>query len=520
MEARWYQLEAVDKVFDYFSRSPKKHPLVVCPTGAGKSFILSLVCKCLVEQGHRVLVLSHVEDILTQDEKSILKVLPIGLVGVYAASLKRRERKRVTVASINSVYKKAELFTTYKYIIIDEAHTIPHKDDGMYRTFISLIANVTVLGLTATPFRLGSGYLIDGEKALFDDIVFDVPVEKLIQQGYLSKLFTSETNNNMSVDGLRTLGGDYVTSSMNKKFNQLEVTEKICAEIATYATAYKHILLFAIDIEHAESLSTLLNQNNITARAVHSKQPYKVRRDNIQAFKTGKIQALASVATLTTGFDYPEIDLIALVRPTKSPVLHVQMIGRGLRVAAGKAHCRVLDFAGNILRLGPINAVHVFTKGDSNGRGEAPVKVCVGCSTHLHTGAKVCYICGYIFPPPQTKLKQFASGLEIVLLAKENQNGWHAVISVFYAAFKSQQGIDSMRVTYTLGTGKIIHEYVNPFGNTRSNYNWRHWWEYRTEVPVPSSVRGLVNRSKELKVPATIEVDFSGKHPRITNASF
>jgi len=521
MIARWYQKEAEEKTFDFLADHPGKNPLIVCPTGSGKSFILSSITKRLVDRGDKVLIISHVEQIIEQDYSALLRVLPEELVGVYSASMGRKEIKRVTVASIQSIYRKANLFGLYDYIIVDEAHTIPLEGSGMYRTLIQGVGKVTVIGLTATPFRLGVGNLIDCDDALFDNIIIDIPVEKLIREGYLSSLLTNATKNAIDVSGVGTVAGDYAKVALSKKVDTNAITLKIVEELLSYKDKREHWLLFSIDIKHAEHINKLLVDNGIKSDVIHSKQSKQKKTESIKRFKSGDLQCLVSVATLTTGFDCPSIDLIGLVRPTQSPVLHIQMIGRGLRIAQGKQNCLVLDFAGNIMRLGPINDVHIKIKGKNKNKGQPVIKECVKCNSHVPAGAKTCYFCGYIFPPPASMLEYKASNLDIIKNKSEHtENGWYPVTHISYMSYMSFKKRRSMKVVYTLGNHKQVAEYINPFENTRSSYNNMQWWNYRTTLNLPSTIAGMVSLSNKLKQPRMLEVIFQKKYSKIKTFSF
>lgn len=522
MKERWYQKEAKEKAIEYIENTVG-HPLVVCPTGSGKSLILSSVVKYFVDKSWRVLVLSHVAEILEQDEAALLRLIPSELVGVYSASLGRRERKPVTVAAIQSVYKKTTLFSSYDLIVIDEAHTVPLKGEGMYRTLFKNMPNCIVLGLTATPFRLGQGLLTEGEAALFTEIIYDVPVELLIKQGFLSPLLTKSTKTLMPTEDIKLVCGDYSKQDLSDKLDISAITEKVTAELIPLKDRYKCWLLFAIDIEHAEHICDMLNDKGVKSSTVHSKQKIDrwglTRKETIVYFKKGSFQALVSVATLTTGFDHPAIDLVALIRPTMSPLLHVQMIGRGLRIHDKKPHCLIMDFSGNIMRLGPINDVKIPTpQGEKKAPSEAPIKVCPECRAHVPASALACYMCGCIFPPPSVKLTSIASDLSVVI-DKPMLKGWFPVTRVSYSSYLSSNSRLSMRVTYLIGEKKV-HEYVNPFGNTRSNYNWRNWWSFRTEETLPNTIQEMVSKSNLLSEPIMLKVDFKGAYPSIKDASF
>lgn len=521
---RPYQQKAVDAVFDYLEQKPDNHPLVVAPTGSGKSHILAAICERIIALGSKVLILSHVKLILEQDEEKLIQLIPKGKVGLYSAGAKRRERRTVTVAGIQSVYEKAYLFADFNYIIIDEAHLIPKEGRGRYLTFLKEMPGVTVIGLTATPFRLGTGLLTEGEGKLFDDVVCDTDIVKLIKDGYLCSLQTVQADSQLDVSQIRTQAGDFKNKDMDAAFDKFEVTREIVAELYSYKDKYKSWLVFAISIEHAIHITEMLVATGIEAQAVHSKRTSTENDAALVAYKTGAIQALVSVAKMTTGFDDPKTDLIALVRPTKSPVLHVQMIGRGLRVYPGKDHCMILDFAGNLMRLGPINDVHVVVKG--KGGGIAPIKVCPECKTHVPASVTQCYICGHLFPRLESQDLTKRASAEAAIVDNKLQmptQDWHLVSNVSFRVHKGKKG-DSLCIFYRCGL-RTFRKWIAVGRKGSAGMHARYFWGKNsrfTEHPdykPPATPEVALSRAikGELNVPSAIFVTESGNYPSITS---
>jgi DNA repair protein RadD len=213
---------------------------------------------------------------------------------------------------------------------------------------------------------------------MFDHIVFDgSSVEYFnwfISEGYLMPLIPKRTKMQLDVSGVGKRGGEYISSELQAAVNKAEANQLALNEALAVAGDRKKWLVFCAGVEHAEDFAELLNQNGVKACAVHSKMGGKERDQAIADFKSGKIMALTNNNVLTTGFDCPDIDLIIMLRPTGSPVLWVQMLGRGTRpvyapgfdlsdreqrlaaiAASDKQNCLVLDFSGNSRRLGPIN---------------------------------------------------------------------------------------------------------------------------------------------------------------------
>jgi DNA repair protein RadD len=174
---------------------------------------------------------------------------------------------------------------------------------------------------------------------------------------------------------------------------------KVVREIIKLGAERKSWLIFCAGVAHAQHIAEALVAQGIIAECVTGETPSNERDRMLTEFKAGTIRALTNANVLTTGFDAPMIDLIAMLRPTMSPGLYVQMAGRGLRIAKGKTDCLVLDFAGVVEQHGPITAVRPPPKkGDKV--GEAPVKVCDNCQEICHLSVRECPACGTPFPEP------------------------------------------------------------------------------------------------------------------------
>jgi len=533
MEPRWYQKEAIDAAGKAIKAESAS--IIAMPTGSGKTPTLTGVTEnFLINHRKRVLVLSHVEEILRQNYNTLVDALG-GIVGIYSASMSSRESKNpVVVAGIQSIYNKPELFVDVGLIIIDEAHLVNHNNKGMYREFINELEDliwgkVPIIGLTATPFRLGHGYIYEGENALFDNICYDCTgVEKynrLVEEGYLAKIYSKGTDFKLDVSGVRTTGGDFNSGDLSDKIDQTDITERALKETIQYGERYKKWLIFAIDIEHAEHIAEYLNKQGIPTSCVHSRME-ESRAVEIARFKRGDYRALVNVDILTTGFDETRIDLIAMLRPTQSPIIHVQTVGRGARVHPEKDHCLFLDFAGNTERLGPINDVQVKSKKKKTVVGEPITKTCPECGVIHHPTVKECDACGHEFEF-KTKLQETASNTDVVAATKTpiptsgRQN--IKVNSVSYSIHQKAGKTDSLRVTYKCGL-RSYSEWIAYGRPGRGGEFARHWVKFRwlgsiNDLPKNTGQLYAV-ADKMLRKPKYIKVDFSGQYDSIVDASF
>jgi DNA repair protein RadD len=445
MELRWYQEEAVEAMIRCTDNG-----VVVLPTGSGKTLVMQ---EYIRRTGYSILLLSHVKEILEQNFEC---VAPLGNVGVYSAGLEIKLIDHITIAGIQSVYKTPELFKNFDVVLIDECDLI--SDEGMYHTFLDQLG-IPYIGLTATPYRLKSGYIY--KSGLFDSLIYEAPIRKLQDQGYLTKIDMVGSVNEMDTKGLATTGGDFNIKEASLRFDREAITNQIMDGLVVYKNTYKHWLLFCIDIKHAEHVSEALNQRGITCAAVHSQSP---RDEALQAFKSGEIQAVANVNVLTVGFDYPEIDLIAIVRPTKSTRLHVQMIGRGLRVAEGKTHCLVKDFAGNTGRLGFIDDLAPLEKTKKKGKGGVNpfAKTCPECEKINAPAVRICE-CGYEF-----KFEHHLSA------ESHSPPKWYNVSNVYFSIYKKPGKPDSLKITYQCGL-KRFNQWIHLDHGGYAGYKARYW---------------------------------------------
>ena len=507
---RNYQVPPIRAIFDYFKSGKKGNPLVVAPTGAGKSIIIALFCKTVLDIDHeqKILCLSHIKEILGQDYSAIKKVCETSEIGLYSSGLKSRTIENITVAGIQSIYNKPELFEEFNIIIVDEAHLIPPGNNTMYRKFFAS-CNKPIIGFTATPFRLGSGYLHLGEDAFFDEIVYDIRIKELQDQNYLCQLTSKGTKKKLDASKIRKQAGDFVTRELSRAFDRSGVTKEIVSELCLYKEVRKKWLIFAIDIEHCEHIKRTLNEYGVKTSCVHSKT---YNRDaEIKAFKAGEYQAMVSVGVLTTGFDAPDIDLIALCRPTSSPVLHIQMIGRGLRIHPGKTNCLILDFAGNLMRNGPIDAPVIKVAG--KGTGEAVMKECPKCFEIVHAAVRECPVCKFKF--------QFRHHLSSTSSAESPmaKDQWHKVSSIAYFNKVGKRNIPMLKVRYFCGIRKF-DEYICLEHQGFAKHKAKRWWERRAGSEAPISVYEAISRTDELAMPKRIMVNEGGKFPTIKEHEF
>ena len=403
IELRPYQRQALDSLYSWFDFN-SGNPCIEAPTGAGKSYIIAQFCKENLERnpGMRIVMATHVRELVEQDHKALLNVWPDAPCGVFSAGLGRRDMGfPITVCGIQSVYRKYADFGKVDVLIVDEAHLIPAEGTGMYLSFIEGLKetnpNLTVIGLTATPYRLKHGMITD-KPAIFDaPLIKTISIAELQRQGSLAMLRSKATDMRLDPTGVRMQGGDFVESELQRRFDDEGTSKAVVEETLERAEGRRHIIFFCCGIEHAEHVRDMIRAFGESAETVSSRTPVKDRDSIIEAFKRGDVRCLTNTSILTTGFDFPDIDCIVMMRPTMSPGLYMQIAGRGLRPKSDGGDCLVLDFAGNIQRHGPITDVRPPGR-KRRGRGVAPSKVCPECDEIVAVQTMRCPSCGYEWP--------------------------------------------------------------------------------------------------------------------------
>lgn len=493
MQLRPYQREAVDAVYE-FLRTRDDNPCVVIPTAGGKTPIMATICRDAVQTWNgRVLILAHVKELLEQAAEKLHAVAPDMPVGIYSAGLKRRDLGyAVTIAGIQSAYEKAGDIGAVDLVIVDEAHLIPPDGEGMYRQFLSdmkaINPLVRVIGLTATPFRMKTG-TICAPDSILNEICYEISVRELIVQGYLCTLRTKAGSLKPDTQQLHVRGGEYVAGEVEELMDTDNLVLSACREIVEHARARKSVLIFGSGVKHGMHIADVLRtRHKVECGFVCGETLPFERDDALRRFRAGELKYLCNVNVLTTGFDAPNIDSVALVRPTLSPGLYYQMVGRGFRLHPGKTDCLVLDFGGNVMRHGPVDRLR--TVGQLAGEREAPAKECPQCHEIIAAGYGICPGCGHVFPPRENR-KHDASASGDGILSDQASRAEYEVEETFYAVhIKRDAPPDAprtMRVDYRIGFNNHVSEWVCFEHDGYARQKAVHWWRARSSEPVPDS---------------------------------
>ncbi|MEZ8231121.1 DEAD/DEAH box helicase [Vibrio splendidus] len=504
---RPYQADSVKSVIHYF-RKHKTPAVLVLPTGAGKSLVIAELAR--LAKG-RVLVLAHVKELVEQNHE---KYEGYGLKGsIFSAGLGRKETdQQVVFASVQSVVRNLDSFSNqFSLLVIDECHRVPDEKTSSYQKVITHLrennSGIKVLGLTATPYRLGMGWLYQyhtrgqvrsEEPRFFRDCIFELPIRYLLDEGFLTPARMIDAPV-LSYDFSQlkpASTGRYKEAELDMVIEQSKrATPQIVDQIIELAKDKLGIMVFAATVRHAQEILGLLPEGE--SSIVIGDTPTLERDQIISDFKERKIKFLVNVSVLTTGFDAPHVDLIAILRPTESISLYQQIVGRGLRLSPGKKECLVLDYAGNSYDLyqpevgdpKPDSDSEIITipcpacgfnnnfwgKLDSNGfllehfgrkcqgyftdedTGEREhcnyrfrAKYCGECGADNDIAARICHECDATLVDPDKKLKE-ALNLKDALVFE--------CLEMDLNVLKDDKGKSQLKVTYRGENQAQVHEF-------------------------------------------------------------
>jgi len=570
---RTYQQEAVDRTLNYF-RKQRSPAVIVLPTGAGKSLVIAELAK--IATG-RVLVLAHVKELVEQNH---LKYESYGLqAGIYSAGLNQKDsEQKVIFGSIQSVAKaKDAFFMDFTLVIIDECHRVGLEPESQYAKVIHQLEQnnprICILGLTATPYRLGLGwiynYALSGEMKtqelrFFKHCIYDLPLEYMIRNKYLTppvKVDIPVTSYDFSelIEG----GQSYTMAQLEEALHkQRRLTPLIIKNIIdiTQSDQRQGVMIFSSTVKHAQEIMDHLPPRQ--ARLVVGTTELSERDQIVNDFKQKAFKYLVNVSVLTTGFDAPHVDVIAILRPTESVSLYQQIIGRGLRLDADKKDCLVLDYTGmghsifspeigekktaaksvavqvpcpecgfvndfwgivdddgNLVehygrkcRGGDVNAkTYEFTPCNYRFR----FKICTQCSAENDITARDCSSCGSVLIDPDTKLKQARLSKDAHVLTPDSIEMLERV---------DKKGTPYLQVKYYDYDAQFVAEihYLNNQTSLKKftiNFLRSHMRKPELKLNI-SSVSDAVKIRSQLRMPSFVIARKQGKFWKVTEKIF
>ncbi len=519
---------------------------MVLPTAAGKSIILGSLIVDIARRwpDQRILLLSHVAELIKQNHSKILLCNPNAAAGIYSAGLgKRQAHFPIVTASVQSAYKIAHLLGHRDIVFIDEVHLLQPESEGMYGELIKALQainpNLIICGTTATDFRTDTGLLTEGENPLFTKVIIEIPILFLLEEGYLTPPISKSPLIQANLDGVKITAGDYNKKEMAARFDQKEFLNAALDNDMPLFADRKCIAFFCATIENAEHVAEAMCARGIYTETVDGSMAKDVREDKFERFRSGKLRGLASVGVMTTGTDIVSIDCIVLLIATKSPGKYQQIIGRGFRVDyadgydietkdgriaaianGSKPNFLTICHGGNIERHGPIINV-AKPQPRKKGQRQAPPKplarICEVCRTANTLEALSCVICGTelkIERDPTASLSLQASDADIMgtPFSRGEVAEWFEVEDVRYSRHVKTDGGESLRVTYYSG--------ILQFDEWKPIRHIGIWWSDRSSLPRPNSVSNALKSIETLKKPKQVQVRKKDKHYEIIRYRF
>lgn len=531
MQLRHYQQDAVRATWDWLC-DRSGNPVIVLPTGAGKSLVIAQLAKDALAFGGRVLIVAHRKELLEQNAAKVRALLPGVKVGAFSAGLRRWDSESdIVCAGIQSCWNKPHIFGARHLVMIDEAHLVSTKNEGTYRKFLNDLVSINprarVVGLTATPYRTGEGVLCGPEK-LFQGVSYEAKIPRLIAEGYLCPITSQPAEHEADTSKLHVRGGEFVAGELEQLFGDMALVREATAETVAKCRDRKSIIVFCAGVNHALSVAREIEKLTGEHVGVVTGESTDLERAGALAgFRNGITRWLVNVDVLTTGFDAPNIDAIAVLRATCSPGLFAQICGRGFRLHPSKKDCLILDFGQNVERHGPLDSERYGQQREKQATGEGgPEKLCPNCDSLVPVSCRECS-CGFRFPAPKPSPRhEGEAGDAELLLAQQKPQRW-LVEEVRCCKWTNKKtGSITLRVDYECQldgasgnlTKEVVPEWVCLEHDGFAGRKAQEWWRLHCHIPA-----GSIDEAVDLwqagcvDFPAWIETKKDGRFFRIVS---
>lgn len=409
MELRPYQKGCLDKLRSAYKKGARA-PLLVAPTGAGKTVMFAEVVRGRISKGGRPMILCHRAELIDQIVRALKSV---GVEpGVIAAGWPMDANAPAQVASVFTLINRLDKVSPPDLLVVDEAHhATPRTSWGKVLAHWPAALR---LGVTATPIRLSGEGLGD----IFDELVLGPTTQELIDNGFLSpvRVFAPSSPD---LSGARKRMGEFVVSDLEGPMSSKSLLGDAVTHYRRHADG-RRAIAFCVSVQHARAVADQFLSAGYRADSIDGTLDRATRAEKIRKFTNGELSVLTSCDLVSEGFDLPAIEVGISLRPTQSLGLWLQQVGRCLRTFPGKSHAVILDHAGNTLRHGLPADDRLWTlearAAQRRGLGQAApnVKVCRSCFAANDSFAQTCKECGEAFPVKERKVTQTEGELKEV----------------------------------------------------------------------------------------------------------
>ena len=531
---RPYQIKALEKIYHDLKSMPEV--LLMAIMGAGKTFISARLVQRLYREnpGMQFLILMHKQELVEQFYSAFQEFtgIPFRHVGVCCAGLNQKQLDRqITIATIQTFINQMEKYSGAGLIVIDEAHRIDINGDTQYKQVLEYLRmqrpNCRILGLTATPSRLGHGYCYGykckpGNINLFPELNHTITYDELMQAGFLVPLkgiVAKHDSLERDLAGV-SVNGDYVINQLGEIMTNERHMHTAVEAIEKYCHGYKRICVFCCTIDHAEQLKTLIGEQ---ATTVHSQLSSLERQSNMAAWESGKKPIMTSVNILTEGFDMPVLDCLVFARPTLSSTLYLQAVGRVLRTHDEKDHGLLVDLTDNTARFGTdLDNVKVSVPKAVEAqekKEKAMFKLCPQCECEVHIALRECSECGFQWPEQECIIAEALPDMEEVVFIKSPPE-WVDVEEFegsIHTSKKSEKQLGRIQFFFKETEYKLSQ--VSMWLCFPDNYSGfaveksKEKWSQISPDPFPETVDGFF--AARLYQPDKILIDRNGKYPEL-----
>ena len=536
---RPYQIEALDIIHEDL----KVEPIVLFQAimGAGKTVTISrLINRYYFETDKRFLVLVHKQELVQQFIDAFRTKTDVLFfdIGICCAGLHQKDlSKRLTIGTVQTFCNMVNDYPGCDLLVIDECHRVSVGTNSQYDQVInslkSKINNMRILGTSATPARLGHGYIygdrcIRGHENLFPRLNHQIKYQTLLDQGYLCRMIGKVAHADSLADDLEAveINGDYVLNRLGEVMTkQIHLSTAVQA-IREHCMGYNLICIFCTTVNHAERLKDLLGDDCTT---VHSQLAPLERAINLEAWKSGKKKICTSINILAEGFDIPQLDCLVSARPTLSSTLYLQIVGRALRIYPGKDHALLLDLTDNTARFGTdIDNIKITIPQSVRGAIEKDrlSKLCPNCEREVFSGFRVCPYCEFEWPMEEIIEANSVPDLKEVTFKKKDSAPpkWVGVINMVIGEHKSRKAEKYLgKISYytddyyskPVTVWYCLPDYYDGFAVKKSRQKWA---EIMPGEPLPESVDDFIRYS--IPMPIEILIDVTEQWPEIQGYKF
>lgn len=375
----------------------KRRPMLYLPTGAGKTKTAAAIVDGALRKGKRVIFTVPALSLVDQTVQAFGEegIRDVGVI--QGDHLLTNWQQPVQVASVQTLQRRK--IPQADIVVVDEAH----RWFDFYKSWMAADewAKVPFIGLSATPWTRGLG-------KFYDDLIRPTTIQDLIDAGFLTA-FRVFAPDHPDLSGVRTVAGDYHEGELAEAMNKDHLVADIVRTWKQRGEG-RPTLVFAVDRAHAKHLQRQFTDAGVPAGYIDAFTPVAERAAIQRQFHNGEFKVVVNIGTLTTGVDW-DVRCIVLARPTKSEMLFVQIIGRGLRAKEGKADCLILDHSDTHVRLGFVTDIAHDRLDLGKGRQQAKPKEdavlpkeCSACHYLRPPKVSVCPSCGFK-AEPQSKVK-------------------------------------------------------------------------------------------------------------------